>query len=87
MFESLEWTALTVSHCNSSLQGLSENPSYANVVFLKVDVDDAQVSFVIGFFFLFVRDCSVGNLGITVSMRFQLVKCFHVLVEFVFSKS
>uniref|UniRef100_A0A8C1QVU6 Thioredoxin n=1 Tax=Cyprinus carpio TaxID=7962 RepID=A0A8C1QVU6_CYPCA len=23
-------------------KGLSENPSYANVVFLKVDVDDAQ---------------------------------------------
>uniref|UniRef100_A0A673IN08 Thioredoxin n=1 Tax=Sinocyclocheilus rhinocerous TaxID=307959 RepID=A0A673IN08_9TELE len=31
-----------ISHCNSSLLGLSENPSYANVVFLKVDVDDAQ---------------------------------------------
>ncbi len=41
----------SVSHCNSSLQGLSENPSYANVVFLKVDVDDAQVSFVIIIFF------------------------------------
>lgn len=37
----------SVSHCNSSLQGLSENTSYANVVFLKVDVDDAQVSFVL----------------------------------------
>ncbi len=39
----------SVSHCNSSLQGLSENPSYANVVFLKVDVDDAQVSFLFTF--------------------------------------
>lgn len=60
----------TVAKCRVSnalpdlLQKLSENPDYKNVVFLKVDVDEAEVSLKeLLLSHLFVKSLSQGHMG------------------------